>query len=143
MDHNVLAFPLSGDGESIAVVSYMVLCNRREGRIVLIMAPPRITDIHIKRIAEAVELPDAGNGHIRPSRIVEFAFPEVCLTDVGVLNPFKLPYSVDGHVVGALLRSRYFVVFVGKEICVHRRAVDFIDCRINPFCKILSRGRKG
>ena len=121
MKEDILAVPLFVYCESPAILTGIIMLHRREWRIVLIMTVPGISDILVKRIAIAVELPQSRYRNVIPLSIVKRCGIELFRTRIDALVPAELPGSVQGH-----LKS------VGLEMRRHRHAVFFYDSRILP-----------
>ncbi len=116
------ADPVGGNVKCAPVLPHVVLFDGRVGRIVLVVTSPGVADIHIQRLAKAVQLPKARNRHRVPLRIVVADGLEAACADIRILVPFKTPDAVQGQ--GPLL--------VRNECRTHRQAVLFEHVRILP-----------
>ena len=98
MKEDILAVPLLVDDECPPVLTHIIVLQRRERRIVVIMAFPCISDIQIKRIAITVEFPHAGNRHFIPCGIVISHGIEIQRTRLDGLVPVEFPYTAERKV---------------------------------------------
>ena len=118
----------------------MVISCRYLRRVVPELVAPGIAHIHVNRVAEAVQFPHAGHGHVAPAFVVEIGFPEVGRMLVGIVHPEEFPGTVQGHEVGRLLFDavvRCLCRFVGKVVGVHRGTVYGVNFRVLPFVERL------
>ena len=140
---DVLTLPVGGHLDLAAVCADMVVGHRHVRRIVLKLVAPGVSGVDIQRIAVSVQLPDAGNGHLAPSLVVEVFLPEIHRTPVGVVDPVEFPQTVKAqivfrslHVAAAKCR---LVLVIGEIRSAHRSAVHRIHLRILPFLECLRR----
>ena len=105
-------FVVAGQG----TVAPLVVSLRGHG----VVAAPGKADVHVLRVAVAVQLPDAGHWHRAPRRVVVVGTEEVGGPPVGVLHPSESPRSVEREEVlrllGVALSGQRFV-FKGEERC--------------------------
>ena len=104
-EEDVLAQPGRIDEEGPAILSGIVVLERRDGRIVPVMTLPGIADVDIERIPVAVELPESGDRHVVPGRIIHTRLVEVAGTGVDRLVPLEFPQSVEGQLVSVRLET--------------------------------------
>ena len=129
---NLLADPGRVNGESPAVLAHVIVFRGGIGRIVLVMIPPGITDVHVHRVAVTVQVPHAGHRNLVPAGIVEADSLEALEPAFNGRIEVELPQAVQAQ--GLLLS--------GDESRPHRHSVFFEDVRILPGLQA-GLGRKG
>ena len=72
-------------------------------RIVLEMSSPSEADVHIFRVAIAIQFPHSGHRHRAPAAVVEVGAVEVGGPLVSILHPIKLPVAVQRHYSSMLV----------------------------------------
>ena len=136
MSNDVLTLPVGRYYNLTTVGTYIVILRRHLRWIVLELIAPGISGIHVDRVAETVQFPHTGNGHIAPSLVVEPHFPEIRGTGIGILHPEEFPDTVQSHVIGRMFfcsTSRSIYRLIGKIVGVHRSTVHGIHFRVLPF----------
>ena len=73
---NLLAVPAVGYVDDAAVAAHMVVFQRHLGRVVLEMSAPSEADVHVYRVAIAVEFPYSRHADGLPCRVVIAGFEE-------------------------------------------------------------------
>ena len=126
---DLLAFPLGRNGEILPVRTDVVVVGRRDGRLALIAAGPRIADIHVNGIAVAVQFPHGRDGHPAPERGHIVGAPEPFGPLVGAADPEEIPVARQGDAAG----------LVGQEGAVHGKTVDGVHVGILPFGESLRK----
>ena len=136
MSNDVLTLPVGRYYNLTTVGTYIVILRWHLRWIVLELIAPGISGIHVDRVAETVQFPHTGNGHIAPSLVVEPHFPEIRGTGIGILHPEEFPDTVQSHVIGRMFfcsTSRSICRLIGKIVGVHRSTVHGIYFRVLPF----------
>ena len=95
MKENILSIPLLINDEGSSVLAHIIMFHRRIWRIVLIMSPPRISDIKIKGIPITMEFPKSGNRNLIPVLIVVVQAIEIHRTGICRLIPIEFPHSAE------------------------------------------------
>ena len=113
----------------------MIIFHRYLWRITLKLVHPAVANVHIERIAIAIELPNARHWHLSPSAIIVAHLVEVRRPLVCILHPKELPSAVQRHEVGAGLlvsSTGLSLILVSEEVGMHRQSVHRIHLRILP-----------
>ena len=146
MGDDVLILPVGGHGNLTAVRTYMIVLDGHLRRVVLELVAPGVANIHIDRIAKAVQFPHAGDGDVVPTFVIVAHTPEVGRASIGILHPEELPDAVQCHETGRL----FFQApggdigrLVGEVVGVHGGTVHGVDLRVEPFFERLCAGRQG
>ena len=105
-----------------AVLPHVIALFRDQGRRIGRQAPPGITDIHVHRVPEAVELPHAGNGHFPPGGVVVGHGRKVLQAAFHRRTAVETPAAV----------QRQGLLLVGGEGGPHGQAVFLKDIGILP-----------
>ena len=83
-----------GEGEVAAVLPHVVVLLGHEGGIIVKVSRPGIAVINIYRVSVAVELPNSGNRHRAPRRVVELYRFESPFFFIDAVEPAEFPYPV-------------------------------------------------
>ena len=119
---DLLPDPGAVHGEGPAVLAHIVVLQGRIGRIVLVMAAPGIADVHVHRVAEALEVPQAGDRDFVPARVVIAHGFKAFQASFDRRVEMELPEAVQAQ--GLLLG--------GDEGRPHGHPVLFKDIRVLP-----------
>ena len=105
-----------------AVLPHVIPLFRDQGRRVGRQAPPGITDIHVHRVPEAVELPHTGNGHLSPGGVVVGHGRKVLQAAFHRRTAVETPAAV----------QRQSLLLIGGKSGSHGQAVFLKDIGILP-----------
>ena len=94
MGNNLVSHPRLRNVDCSPIGTHMIVLYGHLGRVVLEMAAPSKTDVHILRVAITVKLPHGRGAHSIPIRVVEVGKIEVCRALVGILHPTETPLTI-------------------------------------------------
>ena len=133
--YHLAAFPSVGHLYHLAVAAHMVVFYRHLGRIVLEVSAPGETDVHINRVAETVQLPDARHRHHAPRCVVVRLLVEVGGPLIGIFHPVEFPVTLKRQITVAgrtLVFLGFFLVFISEERGVHGETVHLVHLHVMP-----------
>ena len=136
VSNNLFAIPRRRDSNLTTVRTHVIILHRYLWRITLKLIHPSIANVYIQRITKAIEFPHTRHRHLTPSTVVITNLIEVGWPLVSVIYPMELPCAIQCHEVGTCFHISTVstrLVFISKEVCMHRQAVHRIDLRILPF----------
>ena len=144
-NHLFAARPVVGHDDGTAVGPHVIVAHRHLGRHSVEVSAPCEADVHIERVAIAVEFPVARHRHHGPRRVIKRRQIEVGGPLVGVLHPLEFPQTVEAQEVFRLLFVVNRKVLLGavesEKLGVEWQSVDLVDLKIVPFGPC--RGRSG
>ena len=96
---NIFPFPVGRKNDFFPVRTYVVVFCGYEGRVVLELVSPGITDIYIDRITITIQFPYSGHFNVVPSFVVKTSLIEVSRARVCISYPVKFPETVQSHKI--------------------------------------------
>ena len=99
MGNYLSAVPIGGQRERAAVGTHVVVFCGHCWRLLVKVAAPRKSRVHILRVTISVEFPNAWNGHCAPSRVIKVGLEEISRALVGILHPLEFPCAMQRQEV--------------------------------------------
>ena len=94
MGYNLRAVPRLGNVDCAPIGTHVIVLYGHLGRVVLEMAAPSKTDVHILWVAKAVEFPYGWSAKGVPIGVVKVGKIEISRTLVGISHPTETPITI-------------------------------------------------
>jgi len=99
MGQHCFAFPVGWQVDYTPVGTNVVVLLRKFWGIAFELIPPRIAVVDVLKVTVSVMFPNTGNLDGCPALVVEVRLEEVCRAVEGILDPEKIPGTVQTQII--------------------------------------------